>query len=81
MMSAVALQRGLELGQIMHWEQAPLDLAASLAVPKYSGGGFYINTPPDDETIDITPLEAISYALQGLPNSTPRAAMSPIVVN
>jgi len=62
-MANVSLLRGLEHGEILHWHQDELDHAAARAVPKVSGGGVYITQPPDDESLDITPLEAVAYAV------------------
>jgi hypothetical protein len=77
------LINGLEHGEVIHWEQAPLEKAAESAVAQSMGQGFLLRAPKGDEAADITPLEAAALALDALPDrpATPVVAGSVIEFN
>lgn len=62
------LVRDVESGAVWHWEQAPLDKAATIAVAANYGQGFLIRGPKAEQTADVTPLEAVALALHALPD-------------
>ncbi|MGP6170619.1 hypothetical protein ACTU6V_05360 [Microbacterium sp. A204] len=53
---------------LVHWQQERLDNAARIAVKRAIGtyGGFGVGRPKDQPDADITPIEAITLALQFL---------------
>lgn len=63
----VQLITNLEDGTIWHWPQAPLDVAAKVAVRQPMGQGYLIRAPKGDDAADVTPLECIALAVDALP--------------
>jgi len=56
----------LDEGGMIHWRQTQLDNAVAIAVKRNIGaaGGFGFGRPKGDYAADITPIEAVSLAVQ-----------------
>jgi hypothetical protein len=78
--AATRLVNGIRHKRVEHWAQEPLDDAARIAVPRQSGKSRLIGAPANDDTADITPLEAASLALYKLPDPLKPESFAPIVV-
>ncbi|MFI8634000.1 hypothetical protein ACIGEP_15555 [Microbacterium sp. NPDC077663] len=66
--SHTRLLNGITHNTVAHWEQQPLDKAASGATKRMSGKSVLFGIPDTDPTFDITPLEAVAIALYALPD-------------
>lgn len=75
------LLNALDHGQIAHWEQAPLDRAAGIAVARTTGKSKLFGIPDTDPTADITPLEVMALALMHTPVQAPQERLGPVIVN
>lgn len=65
---ATKLLKLLDEADLAHWVQDRLDNAAAIAVKRAIGtyGGFGIGRPKDQADADVTPMEAVSLAVQYL---------------
>lgn len=72
---ATKLLKLLEEDELVHWRQQRLDDAVGIAVKRPIGtaGGFGFGRPKGDYAADITPVEAISLAVQFLNDAPPTA--------
>lgn len=79
--ATAALLGALDQGTIEHWEQAPLDKAASLAV--FRPGKMRLLGVPDDSDPDqdVSPLEAVAYAMHALPDPSTGTGRKAIVIS
>ncbi|MFS0714092.1 hypothetical protein ABC195_09415 [Microbacterium sp. 2P01SA-2] len=77
--SHTRLLNGITHDTVAHWEQAPLDKAASGAVKRMAGKSVLFGIPDHDPTFDITPLEAVAAAIYALPDPGKPEAFGPIV--
>ena len=71
---ATKLLKLLDEGALAHWRQDRMDTAAAIAVKRAIGtyGGFGLGRPKDQPDADITPLEAVTLALQFLEEAKPQ---------
>lgn len=69
------LVAGLDHGDIWHWPQKQLDIAAEIGVVVTMGRGYLIRAPKGDGN-DITPIEAAALAYDALPER-PVAPLTP----